>query len=240
MLIDLISQSNYNSYNVSLAKIIGLHPAIYINTLLSINSKAIIKQKLTNDEYFCVDRNYVQSITTFDVSEQIEIETLLINLGILRKQENEESNALFLDVSMLTSIMMSENETLVSDIQKVTAATTKSKKKTKTEAIKDEMKSFVTATNQELREAYFDWIDSVFAKQGWMSKKSVVSAQQVIDEFSHRNLDVALKVIEIASISGYRDMTWAVNTYKSNYNVQYRVPQNRTAEHNVGISSEVF
>lgn len=240
MLIDLISQSNYNSYNVSLAKIIGLHPAIYINTLLSINSKAITKQKLTNDEYFCVDRNYVQSITTFDVSEQIEIETLLINLGILRKQENEESNALFLDVSMLTSIMMSENETLVSDIQKVTAATTKSKKKTKTEAIKDEMKSFVTATNQELREAYFDWIDSVFAKQGWMSKKSVVSAQQVIDEFSHRNLDVALKVIEIASISGYRDMTWAVNTYKSNYNVQYRVPQNRTAEHNVGISSEVF
>ena len=71
---------------------------------------------------------------------------------------------------------MSENETLVSDIQKVTTATTKTKKKTKAEAIKDEMKSFVIATNQELREAYFDWIDSVFAKQGWMSKKSVVSA----------------------------------------------------------------
>lgn len=177
MLIDLISQTNYNSYNVSLAKIIGLHPAIYVNTLLSINSKAINKQKLTNDEYFCVDRNYVQSVTTFDIEEQIQIETLLINLGILKKQETEESNALFLDVSMLTSIMMSENESLVSDIQKVTAATSKTKRKTKSDAIKDEMKSFVTATNQELREAYFDWIDSVYAKQGWMSKKSVLSAQ---------------------------------------------------------------
>ena len=135
---------------------------------------------------------------------------------------------------------MSENESLVSDIQKVVTQNKKPKKKTKTEAIKDEMKSFVTATNQELREAYFDWIDSVFANQGWMSKKSVVSAQQVIDEFSHRNLDVALKVIEIASIGGFRDMTWAVNTYKSNYNVQYRVPQNRTSENNVGISNEVF
>jgi len=240
MLIDLISQTNYNSYNISLAKIIGLHPAIYLNTLLSINSKAINKQKLTNDEYFCVDRNYVQSITTFEVDEQIEIENLLINLGILKKQENDESNALYLDVSTLTSIIMSDNESLVSDIQKVVALNKKPKKKTKAEAIKDEMKSFVTATNQELREAYFDWIDSVFAKQGWMSKKSVVSAQQVIDEFSHRNLDVALKVIEIASISGYRDMTWAVNTYKSNYNVQYRVPQNRTVENTVGISNEVF
>lgn len=240
MLIDLISQANYNSYNVSLAKIIGLHPAIYVNTLLSINSKAINKQKLTNDEYFCIDRNYVQSVTTFEIDEQIEIEKLLITLGILRKQENDESNALFLDVSMLTSIMMSDNESLVSDIQKVTAATSKTKKRTKSEAIKDEMKSFVNVTNQELREAYFDWIDAVFAKQGWMSKKSIISAQQVIDEFSHRNLDVALKVLEIASISGYRDMTWAVNTYKSNYNVQYRVPQNRTEENKVGISNEVF
>lgn len=240
MLIDLISQANYNSYNVSLAKIVGLHPAIYINTLLSINSKAINKQKLTNDEYFCVDRNYVQSVTTFDVEEQIQIETLLINIGILKKQENQESNTLFLDVSMLASIMMSENESLVSNIQKVTAAVSKPKRKTKSDAIKEEMKGFVTATNQELREAYFDWIDSVYAKQGWMSKKSVISAQQVIDEFSHRNLDVALKVIEIAAISGYRDMTWAVNTYKSNYSVQYRVPQNNAKESVVGISNEIF
>lgn len=59
MLLDLLSQNNYNSYNISLAKIIGLHPAIYVNTLLSINSKAISKQRLTNEEYFCIDRNYV-------------------------------------------------------------------------------------------------------------------------------------------------------------------------------------
>ena len=239
MLIDLVSQSNYNSYNISLAKIIGLHPAIYINTLLSINYKAINKQKLTNDEYFCIDRTYVKSITTFDIEEQQTIEKFLKELGILKKQEDEDSNSLYLDISVLTSIMMSENESLVSDIQKIT--TSKSKKRTKAEVIKSELQNYVTATNQELREAYFDWIDSVYAKQGWMSKKSVVAAQKIIDEFSNRNLDVALKVIEIASISGYRDMSWAVNTYKSNYSVQYRVPQNRTnQDYSVGISSEEF
>ena len=73
-----------------------------------------------------------------------------------------------------------------------------------------------------------------------MSKRSVISGQQVVDEFSHRDLDVALKLIEIASIGGYRDMTWAVNSYKDNYKVQYRIPQPRNIQADVEVSSEVF
>lgn len=239
MLIDLISQANYNSYNISLASVIGLHPAIYVNTLLSINYKAINKQKLTQNEYFCVDRNYIKSVTTFEIQEQESIEKLLIELGILKKQESSDSNSLYLDVSVLTSIMMNENETLISDIKKLSAK--KSKIKTKADIIKLELQSYVDTVNPELREAYYDWIDAVYAKQGWMSKKSVVAAQKVVDEFANHNLDVALKVIEIASISGYRDMSWAVNTYKSNYSVQYRVPQNHLSHNSsVGISSEEF
>lgn len=238
MLIELLSQSNYNSYNISLAKVIGLHPAIYINTLLSINSKAITKQKLTNDEYFSIDRNYVQSITTFSVEEQKQIDKLLIDLKILKRLDNDnETDVLSLDISVLTSIMMSKNEQLLTDIKKV--ADQKSRKKTKQEIIKDELKSYVMVSNQELKDAYFDWIDAVYAKQGWMSKKSVTSAQKIVDEFSHRNLDVALKLIEIASIGGYRDMTWAVNTYRDNYNVQYKIPQT-SFQPKVGISDEEF
>lgn len=240
MLIDLISQTNYNSYNVALARIIGLHPAIYVNTLLNINSKAIVKQKITDDQYFSIDRNYVQSITTFDIEEQKSIEKMLIKLKILKKyQDSDIDNALFLDISVLTSILMSDNETLLTDIEKISKP---KKKRTKTDIIKDELKSYVTATNQELREAYFDWIDAVVAKQGWMSKRSVVCGQQTVDEFSQRNLDVALKLIEIASIGGYRDMSWAVNAYKTNYNVQYRIPSSKsTPKATIKIdSSEIF
>ena len=56
-----------------------------------------------------------------------------------------------------------------------------------------------------------------------MSKKSVVSAQTLIDDFADHNLDVALKIIEIASINGYRDMEWALNNYKQNFNLKYKV-----------------
>lgn len=238
MLIDLIAQNGYNSYNIQLAKIIGLHPAIYVNTLLNINSKAISKQKVTDDFYFSVDRNYVQSVTTFSVKEQEEIEKLLIELKILKKQKIDDADILFLDVSTLTSIMMSQNEKLINDINKI--AQSKQTKRTKADIIKDELKSYVTATNHELRDAYFDWIDAVYAKQGWMSKKSVISAQSIVDNFSNRNLDIALKLIEIASIGGYRDMTWAVNSYRDNYKVQYKIASNNRANDNISVSSECF
>ena len=48
-----------------------------------------------------------------------------------------------------------------------------------------------------------------------MFKTSVMSAHNAIDIFSQRNLDVALKVLEIATINGYRDMSWAINKYKN-------------------------
>ena len=52
------------------------------------------------------------------------------------------------------------------------------------------------------------------------------------------------ELIEIASINGYRDMEWAINKYKSQFNVSYKLtstpntstPSTRTTE----LSSEVF
>ena len=49
-----------------------------------------------------------------------------------------------------------------------------------------------------------------------MSKKSVELGQKLIDSFSGRNLDLAIKILDIASIGGYRDIQWAINSYKEN------------------------
>ena len=99
-------------------------------------------------------------------------------------------------------------------------------------------------TNQELMSAYSDWIDAVYANKGWMSKKAIVVGQAVVDEFSKRNLDVALKLIEIATIHGYVDMTWAINRYNEQYNVKRVVSNNtvtpKVASKPAAISTEVF
>ena len=79
-------------------------------------------------------------------------------------------------------------------------------------------------TNVELRDAYYEWIESVLAKKGAMTKAAVIHAQPTLDNFCNRNLDVALKVLEIASIHGYEDINWAINSYNKEYKVNYTMP----------------
>ena len=217
MLLDLISQTNYSSYNITIANMFGLEIAVYLNVILDINSKAIKKKKISNS-YFTVDREYIKQITTIDEDKQKEIDKKLIKLGII--ENTDKNNMISLNISVLTSMIMAEDEKLVSDISKIvrSRSSTKTKKEYEMLALKD----YVKTNNEELKNAYYDWIESVFAKQGWMSKKSITQGQELVDNFSNHNLDIALTILEIASISGYRDINWAINRYKDNYNILYK------------------
>ena len=95
MLIELLSTSNYVSYNIKLAELLGLHAAIYISELMNINDKAIKKNKV-DQEYFKLDRSYITSRTTIEESEQLEIEENLLKLGILERGESDDLLCAFL------------------------------------------------------------------------------------------------------------------------------------------------
>lgn len=241
MLIELLSTSNYVSFNIKLAELLGLHTAIYISELMSINDKAIRKNKL-NDDYFKLKREYITSRTTLDTKEQLEIEKNLLKLGILEK--GNDDNDLRLNITSLTTIMMSTDEQLIDDVKEISKPKRKSRA-SKSEAIKEQLKNNIMTDNDELREAYSGWIDSVYAKQGHFSKAAVLYAQETVDKFSKRNLDVALELIKIATIHSYRDMEWAINMYNKQHTVNYKVTNlvtdTKTAiPRTTQLSSEVF
>lgn len=240
MLIELLSTSNYVSYNIKLAELLGLHAAIYISELMNINDKAIKKNKL-DQEYFKLDRSYITSRTTIDASEQLEIEENLLKLGILERGESDD--LILLNITTLTTLMMTTDEELIDKIKKSKKRKSRSgSKSTKAEKIKENLKANLRVQNSELRQAYEGWIDAIYDKQGWMSVKCVTVAEDTVDEFSGRNLDVALKLLEIASIHGYRDIQWAINMYNKQYSVSYKPSPSvkRVVTTNAQLSSEVF
>lgn len=241
MLIDLLSTSNYVSFNIRAAQVFGLHSAIYISELLNINDKAIRKNKIDNS-VFKLDRKYIEERTTITVEEQLNIEKNLIKIGLIEKPSDSKDD-IIVNVTTLTTLLMSEDEELVDNVKTLEKLRRNSnnKKKTKAEAEREMLKGCINVSNQELYEAYCEWIDAVYAKLGWMSKKAVLVGQQMIDETSNRNLDIALKILEIATVNGYKDMTWAVKTFKDNFELQYKVQsrQNVTAQRK-GLSNEEF
>ena len=239
MLLDIFSSSSYVSYNIKLAQILGLSEAVYLGQLIDINKKAV-KKGVLEENFLLIDRKYIEDRTTLTEEQQNQIDEKLMKVGILQKRN---TNSISIDLNRLLSIICCEDKFVIEDITKVFSKS--HRKATKKQSILDNLKTNIRTTNEELRKAYEEWIDSVYAKESWMSKKAVILAQDEIDKFTNYNLDMALKIIDIATVNGYRDMQWAINVYSKNYKVSYTysttpeftkaIPISRTS-----VSEDVF
>ena len=81
MYTDILSSSNHISYNIKLAKYVGLHPAIYLAALLQLQPfHAHLPE-------FKLSRDYLTSLTTFSSTEQKSIESTLHKLGLIEVKD---------------------------------------------------------------------------------------------------------------------------------------------------------
>lgn len=244
MLSDL-AYCNYESYNVKLANLFGLNMAIYINLLMNIDSKAYDKDKLT-EGFFILNRDYVTARTTISEKEQLLLDDKLIDLSIIEKQEN---NIIKFNFDTVATILMSENESLTKDIKSICKkkSSTKRSKDIDRDIRLDELKSKVYTKCDELKLALYEWIETVYDKDGWMSIKAIIQAQKLIDNAvmepdGRKNLDKALEIVSIATINGYRDMQWAVNklpnktSYLKNHKIAPQIDMRKT----IAVSPEEF
>lgn len=233
MLFDLLSTDMYVSYNCLLAHTLGLNAAIYISELVNINRKAIRKNLLSNG-FFKIDRSYIEQRTTLKKEEQESLDKSLEEINILSIGDSKD----FLKVNMdsLTGLMLEKNKKIVEETSKIVKRGRPSKK----DAILKALKAYITTPNNELKEIYYNWIDAVMEKQGWMSKDSVIEGQNVVNNFCGESLESKIKLVKIASIGGLRDMNWAINEYKKNQSSSinnFKAPNINSFN---GLSNEVF
>ena len=215
MLFDLLATDMYSSYNVKLAKIIGLIPSIYVSELININRKAIEKNKLKDDQYFKINRDYIETRTTLTKNDQKEIDIKLKDINLITI--GESSDLLKVNMDTLTSLILGEQK-IVSEITQ----TVKKGRVSKQEMVLRALRSNIETTNPELKQAYEDWIDAVCAKNGWMTKNHVIEAQKVLDNYNKdKDLDLALEIIKIATLGGYREMSWAVENFEKNHKKEF-------------------
>lgn len=239
MLIELLSMSNYGNYNIKLAHLFGLNHAIYLAQLLDINSKAIAKNKL-EDKYFKLDRKYIESRTTLTKEQQLDIDEDLKKIGILIVSESDK-NMLSLDISMLTSILSSDDESIDLNIKTILKKnqTQKKSKMTQKDKTISELKGFINPTNPEIVDALEGWIEGVYARPGgFLSRRAIILFQGTIDSYADHNLDLALELINIATVNGYRDAQWAINKYESNYKPTYKIQNSRSSTNTSPVVSE--
>lgn len=239
MLLDLFRNDNYITVNTKLVKLFGFEVAIYCSELMNILGKAVKKDKVDNG-YIKVDRKYIEEKTTINLDSQIKCDKNLMKLNVVLV-DSEDPNRLYVNVEELAKIVTNEDEKTLKSLSKKISKTPKGTKLTRQQLIIQELKEGISCSDETLTNSLRDWVDSVYAKPGgFLSKVAVKTFMDDLMKYTQGDLDVALKIVNIASIRGYKECQWAVNVYEQEKRTVINKPRVTTQQKASVLSDEIF
>lgn len=217
MLIDLLNSANYIMINIDAIHIFGLNTAVYCSELLNIYKKAVIKNKLYNEKYFKIDRNYIKKQTSLEIEDQIKCDLNLRKVNIIKQDENDP-DIIYFDVEIYASVLSSEDVKLLDSVSsKVKVENPKNVKQTQRDRIIIALKEAIECKTLPILQKLQEWIDSVMADpKKFLSKQQVVAFKNRLDDYCNGDLEKALAIIDIATVHGYIDCQWAINLFERN------------------------
>lgn len=212
MLLDVFDNGNSISVNYRTIQIFGLPTAVYLTELINIYKKATRKNKLVEDGYFKVDRKYVNNVLCLTPEEQIICDLNLIKTSVLKKS-SDNPDILKIDIKLYLSLLCSEDMKLYDDVKKqMKVQKPKGTKESQRQQYINVLKNSIECSNYELLTALRDWVEGVYARpNGFLSKSSIKIFQDTLNSYTKGDLDLALRVVQIATVQGYRDCQWAIN-----------------------------
>lgn len=211
---DIFNQDNSITINYKAITLFGLNTAAYLTLLISIYRKATRKNKLDND-FFKLDRSYIQELLGMSVEEQLVCDGNLLKLSIIRKSP-DDPNRIKVDLKLYLSLLNDDDLKLIDDVRKSMKVTRpKGLKQSQRQIQINNLKDCIQCSNYELLTALRDWVDGVYANpKGFLSKASIKVFQDTLNNYTKGDLDLALRIVRIATVQGYRDCNWAINVYE--------------------------
>ena len=224
MIIDILASNNILSVNTKSIQLFGLHPAIYLSFLFNYYNKAKDAQnRVDEDGYFIVNRDGIFKISTLTKEEQYEIDNKLSKLNIINISDKSKDKVK-IDFKNLIKLLTSEDLEEIENVKKITLPSEEVTIGKLTQRQKEAigLKRLISYPNAELEQAYKNWVDGVYANpKGFLSKRAINVFIQSVDNYAQGDLDLALKIIDIATINGLRDCQWAINTFEKDYKKEF-------------------
>lgn len=207
MLIELLSNSNNQTYNVWLAHKIGLNVAIYFSVLLDDYKLALEEGNVDDEQFFIPNRKFITAKTTFTDTDQFNFEDCLNKLGFITFSKDKSKCKL--NLNLFIGMMNAENKEI-----DAFCSTIKNTSINKNEGILIGVKKKINKNYPgNVQNALSEWLNTINEKYGYVNKTMIAQAQKQLDNVIYSDLNKALEIIEIATVQAYRDMTWAFSRY---------------------------
>lgn len=221
MLESFLNLRNYGFYNVSLANTLELKPAIYLQYLIIAHSEAVKKLKTMEDDSFRIQRSWIFTETTITKDEQLLFDKGFQALNILAPYPKGDiigsTNIIKIYFDKINEVLETPENFALTDYYnllhpvdtEVKVGNSKNNLPSKQDVMVQRCVDYLSTEIPELREAYKEWLNSVYQKQGWLNKTMVTAAERDVQYYSGGDLTISLKLLEVAAINGYRTINWA-------------------------------
>lgn len=220
MLVDLLCDNAVGTYSLRLARVFGIPCASYIRCVAGMYRDAVRLGKVdSSTNEFTVDRSEIDMRTAVPRDSQLEFDSALGKTGVL-VENADDMDKVRLDVGLLASISSDDDLSCLKSLTKTAGVVhQKATAELKSKALCNRLKASLVCSNAELLEALSGWIDSAMAINGKPLSKEVVKLfQDGVNKYAKGDLDVALRIIRIATIQGYRNSDWAIASYEREIN----------------------
>jgi len=222
MKIDYLSQYNYIQMNVKVAQIFGRDLAIYWAELLNVYARVVNKkldEMLQNNGLFELDREYIAKRTTINIEDQAALDKVLVNAGILGYDPNNESdiNRIMLDVGKMEEIMQKDDPDEIHQLQKTLKVKKTDEALAKRFGKASMFRGMVVEPDNDLKEAYHNWINTlIIDKKDFFNTIILNTFIETVRAYSE-NKAIQLKLIQIATLQGWKDAGWAISSFERDY-----------------------
>lgn len=194
---NLLSQYNYNSYNITLASVLGLYSAVYLSLL--------INENLTKkEEYISISRKKISAITGLNELEQQSAEENLISYSLINVKKSNNLR-ITLNEELILQLLTDPHLQLTQKVQK--------SPKTKKERIAEGLKNLITVPDDLCVQYLGDWIDVCVQKYGLLSKTAIKDVCTQVLDIANGDLTLLRSMCKEIAALGYKNYNYALEKY---------------------------
>lgn len=222
MLLDVVSPNSYLTFNVTIARVIGLVNAVYCSELLDIYNKARKKKRLDESGYFVVNRDYVKNRTSIKLDEQYLCDASLSKVGLVKTSKENPDKILFNVEQFMKIIAEDDSKILETIAKKINLPSNKQdSKQLKHDKLKLKLKEAISVENIKIAQALEAWIDVVFESKN-IIVDTVKDFQNTLMNYCGSDVEKAVRIVDIARLQTWTSCVYAIENYEKSQEILKR------------------
>jgi hypothetical protein len=232
----------YIIVNTDLIPILTLEGAVYYSELSTIHAKAKDKNKLLDNGFIKLDRNYIEKKIYVSVENQLKYDESWKSINLISK-DPIDTNVLKLNEEVMRTLLGEDKKTIQEITVHLQSSVNKSRDKKGVDV--ESIKASIRCDDPDLLPLWCTYVDSasqVRVKNRKLTLEGFKIFEEDLIEYANGNKNVLRKLIRIAISAQSLDSSWVTGKYEKSLHADdtYDYSSKEKKKSPIPLSKETF